>query len=279
MLAAASALVGCIGPEVEPATDAELGSTRALIRLDSVAEGDEPQATAFAGFARIPADADAEAVIDLVGWRLGLPAPGTCAPLHNSPERAEPLAPVSRVEFLDAGNVEIRAGGARTTLAPRAFPTVSDLISGVVYTSRDANEEPLPSGVGYEIRTTGSVGLPPLVVSGEAPGPLTTLRFGGLPLAEIETLAISAPLDFTWDVGRAGDWVAVGLSLDAGGGVTCTFPDELGVGSLPAGSLSATGNGWLSVHRVRSVAITDAELDRGELRFSLERAIDVTFVP
>lgn len=269
--------VGCLGPDVEPATDVDTGTTRALIQIDSVSNGAEPQATALAGFARIPASSDAEAVLNLLGWDLDLPPVGTCAPQTGESDPKATDAPIDRVEFLEAGEVVILAGSQKATLAPRAFPTVSDAISGVVYTTRDASADPLPPNVAYEVHATGGISLPPLLVSGQAPSQLSALRLGGVPIGEVTTVVASAPLDVTWDVGTPGDLVAIELALDNGGATVCSFLDEAGTATIPAGTVDRTGPGWLVLHRVRVIPIETPEIDRGELRFDLEREVNVTY--
>jgi hypothetical protein len=271
------ALGGCLGPEVDPATDVESGTTRALIQIDSVSDGDAPEATALAGFAEIPVTTDPEAFLDLVGWRLDVPPIAHCAPVRGDATPPVPDSAVERVEFLDAGDVMIRAGSARTTLAPRALPSVSDLISGVVYTTRDASTDPLPLGADYEVQTTGGV-LPPLAVSGRAPSAISGLNLAGTPFGEVEAVHGGVVLDLSWDPGAAGDRLVVELAREDGSATACAFPDEAGVGSVPAAVVPTAGGGWVSVHRVRVVPIETPEIDRGELRFDLEREIAVTYV-
>ncbi len=269
-------LSGCLGPDVDPTADVDTGTTRALIQIDSTGDEADPQATAMAGFARIPASADAEAVLDLVGWGLDLPPTGSCAGAPDA-TASVPDTPLDPVDFLDAGDVVITAGEARTTLAPRAFPTVSDLLSGVLYTTRDGSVDPLPPGVTYDLATTGGDALPPFRVSAAAPGTLSGLRLGGAPLQEVTEVRTGAPLDLSWDVGAPGDLLVVDLALDEGGVTTCVFPDEAGAATVPAASLPRAGSGWLGVHRVRVAQFESPEIDRGELRFDLEREIDVTY--
>lgn len=269
-------LSGCLGPDVDPAADVETGTTRALIQIDSTADGADPQATAMAGFARIPASSDAEAVLELVGWGLELPPTGSCAGAADAAASAADM-PLDPVDFLDAGDVVITAGEARATLAPRAFPTVSDLLSGVLYTTRDGSADPLPPGVTYEVATTGGDALPPLRLSAAAPGTITGLRLGGTPIQEVTEVRSGAPLDLSWDVGAPGDLLVVDLALDDGGVTTCVFPDEAGAATVPAASLPRAGGGWLGVHRVRVTPFESPEIDRGELRFDLEREIVVAY--
>lgn len=61
---------------------------------------------------------------------------------------------VGEVQMLDVGNIEVRVGHSRTTLKPRAFPTVGSRVSGVVYTSGAANPEALMDGLGDDHRVS-----------------------------------------------------------------------------------------------------------------------------
>jgi hypothetical protein len=179
------------------------------------------------------------------------------------------------VELLDAGEVSIAAGGHVTTLALRAFPTVTDSIAGVVYTTRDRAAEPLPSGLTYTVAATGTAALGAL--SGEAPAPaaLTGVELQGTPLAELESFGSQRDLGMTWSAGAPGDRLLV--VIDRGGTVTeCTFDDQAGRGMLPARELPAPGQATLAVHRLRQAHFTDAELASGELRFDFELEVPVT---
>lgn len=283
-IAAGAAVLGTLACSAAPdpyTADAESGSTHALISVErSIPVGtlEAPRATALAGFVRVPPTVDAKSVMSLVGLGLDLPAAGQCARAAHTPEANTPLAPIGRVEFLEAGDVTLSAGGSATVLAPRAFPTVTDLVSGVVYTTRDRSADPLPAGERYAFRTQGAVALPALAVDQRAPATLEGATIGGLPLTEVSTLATSRPIDLTWNVGESGDIVYVELSGSDGlTSTVCTFRDDAGAGTVPPGVHSATGAGTLEIHRTRSREFVSAGINHGELRFDFELVTKVTY--
>ncbi|MEB2313437.1 MAG: hypothetical protein OZ921_20680 [Sorangiineae bacterium] len=283
--ALALALAGATACSAEMETytsDAESGSTHALISVErSAVAGDagSARAGALAGFVRMPADTDAQSVLGWVGLAVELPAPGQCAArLDATATPRGAMAATAHLELIDAGNVTLSAGDGELTLAPRAFPTVTDRISGVMYTTRDRSAEPLPAGARYQIRASGGAARAPLAVDADAPPALESVTVGGLPLEELTELAIGAPVDVTWNVGARGDLVVVELAPASGAPATlCAFADEAGVGSVPAGVLERAGSGRFAVHRVRRVGFAAPGVDDGQLRFDFERVASVTF--
>jgi hypothetical protein len=274
-LAMGSAALAC-SVEVDPEHAAtNTGTTRAVIavtRSAPAAAPDDARAEAFAGFLRTPAGADAKSALGLAGLRVDLPANGEC----RKGARAETVpAGVTAVELLDAGEVTVAAGGSVTTLAPRAFPTITDSISGVVYTTRDRAAAPLPAATPYTVAATGGSSLEPLSGFGQAPALLADVTLAGEPFASVET-ASHRDLALTWSAGAHGDRVYV--ELDASGDATvCSFADDAGRGTLPVSALPAAGTATVSVHRLRESAFSDAALAQGALRFDFELSSSVTF--
>ena len=276
LLAAGAVLSGCMGPDVDPAADADTGSTHAFISVDHRKAGQDTQATAFAGFAQMPATVDSQAVLALVGWTQQLPDPGTCIPVEVERDPNLALAPIGRVEFLEVGDVVVQAGKQETRLAPRAFPGMGDVVTGVLYTSRDPSEEPLEPGVDYTIRTGGSA-LPPLEVQGAAPLELRHVTVGGVPLETVATVELEAPIDLTWEVGAPSDLLYVELaSTDGLHEVVCAFDDSSGAGTIAEGSYEHAGPGTITAHRVRSLGIDEPNI-QGELRFNVEQTAEITY--
>ena len=273
---------GCMGPDVDPEVDVDTGTTHALITVDyrvtnAGEEGSdkEIQAAALAGFARIPLGVDAQAVLTLAGWNLELPQPGSCLALSADRDQNTPLAPIERVELLEVGDVVVSAGGDETLLAPRAFAG-GDVLTGVLYTSRDLNAEPFPPGESYTIQTSGGA-LPPLELEADAPAALSNVTLGGVTLNDANTVALGDPLDITWAVGATGDVLYVELvSGDGLNATRCAFRDEDGAGTIPEGSFAAAGDGSLSVHRLRTLPIEGNGI-QGELRFDIEQLVNVVF--
>jgi len=220
---------------------------------------------------------------------------------------AGPLTETASVEFVDAGAVELEVSGAHERLAPYAFPTVTDSISGVLYTSRDRTADPLPSGSRYTLSADG-LGIR---ASLDAPRALSGVSINGTPFAEVASVSTASPLDLTWDVDTArtssapGDIVYVELtaSSSAPSGsapsgsapsgsapsdsarsgsarrVICSFGDELGAGSVPTEAFATEGTGVVAVHRLRAheFDVLDGDSNRGQLRFDFAVAANVTF--
>jgi hypothetical protein len=274
------ALVGVMGctDHVPYTTDADTGSTHAFISVERSQTGEVERAGALAGFAQMPATVDSTAVLSLVGWALELPPLGQCAARSRERDPNTPLSPIDHVEFLEAGEVTLQTAGTGTTLAPHAFPTVTDLISGVVYTSRDRSSGALPAGTRYVVRTTGGHGLGPMSVTSEAPQSLGDVTVGGSSLGSFDALSASRRLEITWKPGSAGDLLVVeAAGVGTTTGAWCVFRDEDGIGAVPAGTISARGSGKLSVHRIRSQPFEAPGVNRGELRFDFEVTRSLTF--
>lgn len=255
----------------------EVGSTRAVLSVTRSASAASPEAAraeAFAGFLRTPADADAKSALGVAGLGLDLPAVGECR-RGAKPEAAAKAGPTA-FELLDAGEVTLAAGGGVTTLAPRAFPTITDAISGVVYTTRDRTAAPLPAASSYALATTGGSSLEAVTGEGQAPELLRDVVLDGEPLGTLEAVSARADLTLGWAGGQAGDRIYVEVT-GRGEPMTCAFADEGGHGSLPAALLPVAGDAAVSVHRVREVPFSDAALVEGAIRFDFELSASVTF--
>lgn len=256
---------------------------RVVVERSRSLDGNQ-SAQAMAHFVELTADADH--TLELVGLHSAVERPGQPCRTDFSARTAS-AAPVE-LALLDAGAVEIRLQpddglpASVVTLAPHAFPSVSSFASGLVYTTRDRSAETLPSGARYEVRVDGARSIPSLGFAGEAPEELSEVTLGGVPLRAVRELDAAAPLDITWDVGRAGDVVLVEFANPDDGvrRVSCSFADELGAATLAPQLLALTqGKARLSLRRVRELeaALDVAEpapgteaLLRGELRFDFE---------
>lgn len=272
--------LGCTAEADQYTADADTGSTHALVGIErsvSLDDSEAARAGVLAGFVQMPADVDAKSLFDLVGLTKPIPEIGRCRTRGQAPI-TPPLSSIGHVEFLEAGDVSVSAADARTTLAPHAFPTVTELISGIVYTTRDRSAEPLPGGARYSVHTSGAAGVPALAVEREAPAELEGVMVGGVSLAEVVELRASEPLDLTWTPANVpGDVVLVEVSgVDGAGSSVCAFRDDAGVGSLPK-DLAVPGPGRLSLHRVRSAEFSAPGVEVGELRFDFEVAATLTF--
>lgn len=267
--------------EAGSAAEPTITTTHALLKVErSVRVGaeDEVSARAFAGIVRVPEMADPEPLLRLYGGGVTLPPLGQCAAVSR--ERDSVVAPeLTRAEFLNAGEVSLRASSVETLLAPRAFPASVTEIPGVVYTSRDSASDPLPGGAAYSLKATGSDQLLGLEVQVQAPELLTDVTVGGAPLGNLSWLPAAADLAVTWRPGDARDlvYVEVGGSTELGALGVCAFRDSDGRGSLPRGLFGVTGAGSLSFHRLREVAADAGALDAAEIRFDFELLTEVSF--
>ncbi len=274
--AMSSAALACsveVDPEHEATNTATTRAVIAVTRSAPAAAPDEARAEAFAGFLRTPAGADAKSALGLAGLRVDLPANGECR--KGAHPDAVP-AGLTAVELLDAGEVTVAAGGSVTTLAPRAFPTITDSISGVVYTTRDRAAAPLPAATAYTVAATGGSSLEPLSGFGQAPALLSDVTLGGEPFANVETAPARGDLVLAWAPGTHGDRVYVELGA-SGDATICSFADDAGRGTLPVSALPVSGVARVSIHRLREAAFSDAGLAQGALRFDFELSASVTF--
>jgi hypothetical protein len=178
---------------------------------------------------------------------------------------------------LDAGDVTLRTATTSAALATRALPAVTDLIAGVVYTTRDRAADPLPAAAAYTLSTTGGV-LGSFNVNTNAPSLLSAVSVGATPLAELSTVAAHAALSLSWSPGLSRDLVYVELTTQNGSATTrCTFRDDVGQGSVPAGAFVGSGLGELSLHRVHRELFASGSVSAGEVRFDFEQSANVEF--
>jgi hypothetical protein len=272
-------LAGCAS-EAPYVTDEDSGSTHALVSVErsrNVTTGSPALAGALAGFVRIPATVDGATALAIMGLELRLPDVGRCASSDALRDPAVAEVPTDPVELLSVGDVSVVAAGAPSTLAPRAFPTVTDLISGVVYTTRDLSADPLPADASYLIRTAGSSAIEPIELAGRAPRELGNVTVGGGSFSEVRSVSSGSAILLTWSPGESSDLVYVELTAEGTPDLLCAFRDEGGVATVPAGAFAGRGAGRFTLHRVRSQPLETSSIQSGELRFDFELAADVNY--
>ncbi len=270
--------LGCSAELDTFTADADTGSTHALVGVErsvSLDESETARAGVLAGFVQVPADVDSRSLFELVGLTTPLPEVGRCRP-RDTATQSSPVSSIGHVEFLEAGDVSVTTAETRTALAPHAFPTVTELISGVVYTTRDRSADPLPAATRYSLSTSGSGSIPALSVERDAPAELESITAGGVPLAELVELRASEPLDLTWAPGSPDDLVLVEVSSGGANATLCAFRDDAGAGSVPR-DVVGPGSGRLTLHRVRSSEFAATGISVGELRFDFAISASITF--
>jgi len=276
-------MAACSVAPVDEGSDADTGSTtHALVTVERSAlenAADAPRAAAFAGFVRTPPAVDANAMLHLAGFGLDLPAIGQCSEPSRERDSRVRLSPLSRVEFLDAGDVTLRTSTTSAPLATRALPAVTDLIAGVVYTTRDRVADPIPAGTTYTLSTSGGAALPAFAVTANAPALLASVSVGSVPLSQLLMVGVRSDITLSWGRGQSRDLVYVELRAKDGSATTrCAFRDDAGVGVVPGGAFSGSGAGQISLHRVHSeLFATAGSVDAGEVRFDFEQGANVEF--
>jgi hypothetical protein len=264
---AAIVVAGCSVQSESYTADADADSTHALVEVERAASLDGAQsAQAIASFVRVPLAVDAESAMALVGLGFEPPPVDQCA----AREREISSIPDAPVEFLEAGDVSIAAGGSLAVLAPRALPSVTDLISGVVYTSRDQDVEPFPTNVLYRVSASGGHSVAGLTLSGRAPASLEAVTLGGQMLTHGMRITPYQQLDLTWAVGDPADLLYAELTSPGGSTYGCTFRDDVGAGTIPSRAADGLGAARLTLHRIRRADLGSVgSLARAELRFDL----------
>lgn len=289
----ALASVACTS-QVEATEQAQVkASTHALLRIQHVESQDgSSRGDAIAGFLKIPVGADSSQVIRLAGLESQVPSPGSCHAVSTTPDW-NAIAQVTDAELLEADSVELTTEHGAHELAPHAFPTVADLLRGVVYTSRDRSADALPAGTLYSWEGT-AIGRQDSDLSGAhllanqmSPDMPSGVMVDGIPFSEIRVLEPTRVIDLSWTPGDSKqDLVIIEVETDD---ITwmCSFNDVEGFGSVPLITEDETllardgSSAFVSIHRVRSEdagntvtrdAETGSELD--EVRITFDFALE-----
>jgi hypothetical protein len=273
-LSAAAGALGCSGTVVST-SDASTSTTQAVVSVERTATAGDPnrsvRAHASAYFLRLQAGADPSLAARLVGAANVLPAIGQCEAIGVLSDQAMPLATLGPVDLVDVGEVALEASTIRATFAARAFPDVADLVSGVVYTTRDLAADPLPDHGPYTFRIAGSHAVQPMILQARAPGPAGDLSVAGHPLRDAAVVLPRGDLSVRWEPAAGTDQVYIELASMEDGPldrVRCSFAND-GQAVIAASALPKAATQTISIHLVRREGVAAPGLDGGWIRFDL----------
>jgi hypothetical protein len=270
-VAACAANVACSGPAAEPSLENEPVRTHvvATVERQSVAgHASSEDLTLLLSVLRIPQSVNGDRLLKLMGLRNDLPALGNCEVIDLSNRVSPALSSVERIEFVDVGDVSVISGKRSLPLARQAFPTVTDFIAGVVYTSRDKNADLLPLDAGLSIRARGRGKLKGFNVEIADLPRLEKIVLDGSPLSTVSRLALLNAFELRWENGAPGDVVWVEFGSNSGHKiVSCAFDDALGNARVPGGIADEVGEARLTLHRLHRARVALQGFDRAEIRF------------
>jgi hypothetical protein len=266
-----AAVNACSGPAPEPPIENEPTRLQvvATVERQSVNGNDAGEDLAvLLSVLRIPQSVNIDRSLRLMGLRTDLPPLGSCEVVDLSNRASPALSSVERIEFLDVGEVNVTSGKRSLRLARQAFPTVTDFIAGVVYTSRDKNADLLPLDAGLSVRAGGSGKLKPFTLDIANRPQLDRLYLDGVPLSTVNRLAALNAFDLRWQPGTPGD--VLWLEFGANNGhkvVSCAYDDALGSARVPGGMTDELGESRLLLHRLHHAAVSLPGFDAAEIRF------------
>lgn len=264
-LSALPLLAACSANVVsQDVADADTTSVAAVVVVEqSNGPGEAAHTESVARFLRTHGGVD-DTARAMVGQTLDLPASGACKPISFG----EGSAPSRPLELLDVGALTLDGAGTHASLVARRVPDVVDLVSGVVYTTREA-----PAfGGRVTLRAAGSTDLTGFTATADAPPAIDALRVNGLDVPSNNAVfgSTTTHVDLTWAPGT--DVIYVDLAIGkAPASTRCAFKDD-GVGSL----WLVGDSGTITVHRVRETQLRARGVDEGILRFDTSRVIAFT---
>jgi hypothetical protein len=276
---------GCSG-NVATSSDASTSSTHALLSVErtevvTVARDAAPMVGAHAAayFMRLQSSADQAIATRLVSDAPLLPPDGQCEPVQVLGDQGIPLASMGPVDLVDVGEVVVQAEQARAALATRAFPSVVDLISGVVYTTRDRVADPLPDRGTYAFHISGSAAFPGMTLEAVAPGGVEGLTVAGL-APHVDAMVLPrSDVVITWQPQSSGDVLYAELTSAEDGPlerVRCAL-GSTGSATVAAALLPKAAAQTLAVHLVHRESVVAPGLDAGEVRFDSTKTAALRF--
>lgn len=263
--------VACSGPAVEPSLESEPAFTHVVATVEKQASHSQShgeELSVLVSVLRIPQSINGDRLLKLMGLRYDLPPLGNCEVIDLASRSSPSLSSVERIEFLDVGDVNAVSGKRTLRLARQAFPTVTDFISGVIYTSRDRNADLLPLDNGLSIRTRGGNKLKGFALEVADVRPVDKVSLDNLPLTPQARISAANPLEIRWQEGLPGDvmWVEFG-AIDGHKTVSCAFDDSSGLARIPGMMTDEVGEARLTLHRLHRERSAIAGYDQAEIRF------------
>ncbi len=258
--------IGC-ATQATSEVDETTSTIEGVIHVERTATDDGATTSVSAKFMRI-LPSDSAAAERLVGTRVVLPAVGECAAVSALQPDVTTSKLKGSVELVDVGDLTLLVhGGAhegRTAsdeivpinLAPRAFPDVGDMASGVFYTSPDATRD-LPSPARFAIKGSGASLVEPFGIDVDGPAAPSNVRVNGRRFADSPKADSGHDITLEWDATATDANELVYVEVHGDTSFRCAFHD-VGTANLPSeilpksDALSKTdGSTSLSLHRLR----------------------------
>lgn len=262
------AAAACTGTAYDGSVDAEgPARTEALLLVE---DGHAPELGAVqvgARFFSVVGFSD-DALPELVGTPR-LPRENACE------ERALPgHVSGGEVRLLDVGAVDVRVGPQETRMAPRRFPDLWNVVSGVLYGTEGA----FPAGV-WRFSAPGSAtsGFGAFEVSAVAPDAVREVTLNDRPTAlgpgAVFALPRSGPLALRWSSHGSSPGDRVAIAFEGATTIVCGARDE-GALDIDAAWMDrirdiARGDAQVAVRRVRVRPFTVPGADRARLVFDI----------
>lgn len=227
---------------------------------------------------RMPAMLNSRNIVRMVGLSTLAPEQGLCETTDYALTETESTTGVQHVEMLDVGDVSLLGEKGASALTRQAFPTVTDFIAGVVYTTRDPSAAPPPLSPSYVLSARGAPGILPFKIPVDVPKELTGIQIDNSRLEQVSRLARGQALTVTWQPGAPGDKFEIQVwHSEQSTEFSCVFSDAAGAAELTPDALGTAGTVRLTFHRLRSANAEIRGIDRTqvEVDFSVDHLVEV----
>lgn len=289
LVAAASAVVGCATPDetARPQAEGEEVASDATAvhgflsveRVQPWSSSEGASEAASATFMKVHQGTDPVVVARLVGAIPELPESGSCREQNSAEPASMPLRALSPVEMVSVGDVLVRSETSTTKLMARAYPDITQLLSGVVYTS-SGREMPKATGkVSFEV--AGADGVPGFDLEAPMPPSIERVTLNGVEVGdEQDWLAVGDAVELGWQAseGEAGDRFYVDLSVVDAKKAPRTIRCSGGASarlSIPLILGEQSQSVAVTAHRLRTLPLKVASVASGEVRLDAARSASV----